>query len=42
MLRQDYYFIVLRKQVIGRLWDHPHIFDHVKTAVDKDVYDKQF
>jgi len=31
----------LRKQVIGRLWDHPHIFDHVKTAVDKGVYDKQ-
>ena len=20
----------LRKQVIGRLWDHPHIYDHVK------------
>ena len=19
----------LRKQVIGRLWDHPHIYDHV-------------
>ena len=31
----------LRKQVIGRLWDHPHIFDHVKRAVDKGVYDKQ-
>ena len=31
----------LRKQVIGRLWDHPHIFDHIKTAVDKGVYDKQ-
>ena len=31
----------LRKQVIGRLWDHPHIFDHVKIAVDKGVYDKQ-
>ena len=31
----------LRKQVIGRLWDHPHLFDHVKKAVDKGVYDKQ-
>ena len=25
----------LRKQVIGRLWDHPHLFDHVKKAVEK-------
>ena len=31
----------LRKQVIGRLWDHPHLFDHVKKAVEKNVYDKQ-
>ena len=29
----------LRKQVIGRLWDHPHLFDHVKKAVDKNLYD---
>ena len=39
MLRQDYYFTALRKQVIGRLWDHPHLFDHVKKAVDKNLYD---
>ena len=30
----------LRKQVIGRLWDHPHIYDHVKKAVTKNVYDE--
>ena len=22
----------LRKQVIDKLWDHPHIYDHVKMA----------
>jgi len=31
----------LRKQVIGKLWDHPHLFNHVKKAVDRGVYDKQ-
>ena len=31
----------LRKQVIGRLWDHPHIYDHVKKAVNKNVYDEK-
>ena len=30
----------LRKQVMGRLWDHPHLFDHVNKAVEKGVYDK--
>ena len=30
----------LRKQVIDKLWDHPHIYDHVKMAVDKKVYDE--
>ena len=29
----------LRKQVIGRLWDHPHIYDHVKKGVEIGVYD---
>jgi len=29
----------LRKQVIDKLWDHPHIYDHVKLGVDKGVYD---
>ena len=29
----------LRKQVIGRLWDHPHIYDHVEKCVKKGVYD---
>ena len=31
----------LRKQVFGRLWDHPHIFKHVKKGVDKGVYDQE-
>jgi len=29
----------LRKQVIGRLWDHPHIYEHVKKCVSKNLYD---
>jgi len=29
----------LRKQVIGRLWDHPHLYDHVKKGVEVGVYD---
>ena len=29
----------LRKQVIGRLWDHPHIYDHAKKGVEIGVYD---
>jgi len=29
----------LRKQVIGKLWDHPHFFDHVKKVVDLGLYD---
>ena len=31
----------LRKQVIERLWDHPHIYDHTKKCVDKSLYDPQ-
>jgi len=31
----------LRKQVIGRLWDHPHIYNHVKKCVEKNLYDSQ-
>jgi len=31
----------LRKQVINKLWDHPHIYDHVKKCVDKGVYDNE-
>jgi ribonucleoside-diphosphate reductase alpha chain len=30
----------LRKQVIDKLWDHPHIYEHVQKAVDKKVYDE--
>ncbi len=29
----------LRKQVIDKLWDHPHIFDHTKKCVELGVYD---
>ena len=32
----------LRKQIFRKLWDHPHIYDHVKKCVDKKVYDKDF
>jgi len=31
----------LRKQVIGKLWDHPHFYDHVKKVVDMGLYDKE-
>ena len=31
----------LRKQVIGKLWDHPHFYDHVKKVVDSELYDKE-
>jgi len=31
----------LRKQVMGKLWDHPHIYDHVKAGVEKGVYDPE-
>ena len=31
----------LRKQVIGKLWDHPHFFDHVKKFVDLGLYDRE-
>ena len=29
----------LRKQVIDKLWDHPHIFEHTKKCIEKGVYD---
>ena len=31
----------LRKQVIGRLWDHPQFYTHIKKCVDKGLYDKE-
>src|SRR5210317_1541410 len=31
----------LRKTVIDKLWDHPHIYNHVQKCVEKGVYDKQ-
>jgi len=31
----------LRKKVIGKLWDHPHLFSHVTSAVEKKLYDKE-
>ena len=30
----------LRKQIFRKLWDHPHIYAHVKKCVEKGVYDK--
>ena len=29
----------LRKQLFHKLWDHPHIYDHVREGVSKGVYD---
>ena len=31
----------LRKQVIDKLWDHPHIYDHTKKCIEKGVYDPE-
>ena len=31
----------LRKQIFRRLWDHPHIYTHVKKCVDQGVYDSE-
>src|SRR6056300_511568 len=31
----------LRKQVIHKLWDHPHFYDHVKKVVEMGLYDKE-
>ena len=31
----------LRKQVIGKLWDHPHVFEHVNKCVENKVYDPE-
>jgi|TARA_B110000238_G_scaffold198283_1_gene242618 ribonucleoside-diphosphate reductase alpha chain len=30
----------LRKTVINKLWDHPHIYSHVKKGVELKVYDE--
>ena len=29
----------LRKQVIDKLWDHPHLYDQIKRGIEKGVYD---
>ena len=31
----------LRKQVVKKLWDHPHFYDHTKKCVELGVYDKE-
>jgi ribonucleoside-diphosphate reductase alpha chain len=31
----------LRKQIFGKLWDHPHIFQHTKKGVEKQIYDSE-
>jgi ribonucleoside-diphosphate reductase alpha chain len=31
----------LRKQIFGKLWDHPHIYDHTQRCVEKGIYDHQ-
>ena len=32
----------LRKSLHHKLWEHPHLIDHIKKCVDKGVYDKEF
>ena len=29
----------IRKSLYGRLWELPHLYDHIKDCIDKDVYD---
>ena len=29
----------LRKSLYGRMWELPHLMDHIKDCIDKDVYD---
>ena len=31
----------LRKQVIDKLWDHPHIYEHTKKCIELGVYDPE-
>ena len=31
----------VRKQIFGRIHDHPKLVDHVKKCIDKGVYDKE-
>src|SRR5210317_2210733 len=31
----------LRKKVIDKLWDHPHIYKHVQNCIEQGVYDKE-
>ena len=31
----------LRKQLFHKMWDHPHIYDHVKKCIEINVYDKE-
>ena len=31
----------LRKQVIHKLWDHPHFYDHVKKVIELKLYDNE-
>ena len=35
MLQARLLLYSLRKQVIGKLWDHPHIYDFVKKNVER-------
>jgi len=32
----------LRKSLFHRLWEHPHLKEHVKNCIDKGVYDEEF
>ena len=32
----------LRKSLFHRLWEHPHLKEHIKNCIDKGVYDEEF
>mgnify|MGYP001372754242 FL=1 len=32
----------LRKSLFHRLWEHPHLKEHIDNCIDKGVYDKEF
>ena len=32
----------LRKSLHHRLWEHPHLKEHIKSCIDKGVYDSEF
>ena len=40
MLLQDFYCLLLRKNLYGRIHELPNLKDHVEKCVDKGIYDR--